>query len=89
MFHIPISAIKYLCAMYTYFFNIGEKRFGGHHSSEETMDPHLRKKGKSPKPYQRRRRETLWKMSPQQVIMMLWKRDVTSPVKVLRSSSGR
>ncbi|PIO11487.1 hypothetical protein AB205_0150030 [Aquarana catesbeiana] len=39
MFHIPISAIKYLCAKYTYFFNIGEKRLGGHHSSEEITDP--------------------------------------------------
>ncbi|PIO11316.1 hypothetical protein AB205_0036400 [Aquarana catesbeiana] len=38
MFHIPISAIKYLCAKYTYFFYIGEKRLG-HHSSEETTDP--------------------------------------------------
>ncbi|PIO32173.1 hypothetical protein AB205_0055600 [Aquarana catesbeiana] len=42
MFHIPISAIKYLCAKYTYFFYIGAKRLGGHHSSEETTDspPH-------------------------------------------------
>ncbi|PIO15205.1 hypothetical protein AB205_0130290 [Aquarana catesbeiana] len=39
MFHIPISAIKYLCAKYTYFFYIGENRLGGHHSSEETTDP--------------------------------------------------
>ncbi|PIO12094.1 hypothetical protein AB205_0182070 [Aquarana catesbeiana] len=39
MFHIPISAIKYLCAKYIYFFYIGEKRLGGHHSSEETTDP--------------------------------------------------
>ncbi|PIO07015.1 hypothetical protein AB205_0007090 [Aquarana catesbeiana] len=39
MFHIPISAIKYLCAKYTYFFFTREKRFGGHHSSEETTDP--------------------------------------------------
>ncbi|PIO25433.1 hypothetical protein AB205_0076080 [Aquarana catesbeiana] len=39
MFYIPISAIKYLCVKYTYFFNIGEKRLGGHHSSEETTDP--------------------------------------------------
>ncbi|PIO14609.1 hypothetical protein AB205_0137200 [Aquarana catesbeiana] len=39
MFHIPISVIKYLCAKYTYFFYIGEKRLGGHHSSEETSDP--------------------------------------------------
>ncbi|PIO27662.1 hypothetical protein AB205_0121160 [Aquarana catesbeiana] len=39
MFHIPISAIKYLCAKYTYFFYTGEKRLGGHPSSEETRDP--------------------------------------------------
>ncbi|PIO10386.1 hypothetical protein AB205_0152300 [Aquarana catesbeiana] len=39
MFHIPISAMKYLCAKYTYFFYIGEKRFGGRPSSEETTDP--------------------------------------------------
>ncbi|PIO10164.1 hypothetical protein AB205_0126360 [Aquarana catesbeiana] len=40
MFHIPISAIKYLCVKYTYFFfYIGEKRLGGHPSSEETTDP--------------------------------------------------
>ncbi|PIO12437.1 hypothetical protein AB205_0074180, partial [Aquarana catesbeiana] len=42
MFHIPISAIKYLCAKYTYFFfYIGEKRLGGHHSEEKTdLPPH-------------------------------------------------
>ncbi|PIO39512.1 hypothetical protein AB205_0047830 [Aquarana catesbeiana] len=40
MFYIPISAIKYLCAKYTYFFfYIGEKRLRGHHSSKETTDP--------------------------------------------------
>ncbi|PIO26830.1 hypothetical protein AB205_0206270 [Aquarana catesbeiana] len=39
MFHIPLSVIKYLCAKYTYFFYIGEKRLGGHHSAEETTDP--------------------------------------------------
>ncbi|PIO24698.1 hypothetical protein AB205_0091900 [Aquarana catesbeiana] len=39
MFHVPNSAIKYLCAKYTYFFYIGEKRLGGHPSSEETRDP--------------------------------------------------
>ncbi|PIO12361.1 hypothetical protein AB205_0032420 [Aquarana catesbeiana] len=39
MFHIPISAINYLCAKYTYIFYIGEKRLGGHLSSEETTDP--------------------------------------------------
>ncbi|PIO12976.1 hypothetical protein AB205_0059870 [Aquarana catesbeiana] len=30
------------------------------------------KKGKSPKAKQRRRRETWWKLSPQQVIVVLW-----------------
>ncbi|PIO12220.1 hypothetical protein AB205_0177020 [Aquarana catesbeiana] len=39
MFYIPISDIKYLCAKYTYLFYIGEKRLGGHPSSEETTDP--------------------------------------------------
>ncbi|PIO27092.1 hypothetical protein AB205_0216570 [Aquarana catesbeiana] len=39
MFHILISVIKYLCAKYTYFFYIGEKRLREHHSSEETTDP--------------------------------------------------
>ncbi|PIO09995.1 hypothetical protein AB205_0166020 [Aquarana catesbeiana] len=39
MFHIYSSAIKYLCAKYTYFFYIGDKRLGGHPSSEETRDP--------------------------------------------------
>ncbi|PIO15893.1 hypothetical protein AB205_0173790 [Aquarana catesbeiana] len=39
MFHVPISVIKYLCAKYTYFFYIGEKRLGGHPLSEETTDP--------------------------------------------------
>ncbi|PIO24715.1 hypothetical protein AB205_0010640 [Aquarana catesbeiana] len=39
MFHIPICAIKYLCAKYTFFFYIGEKRLRGRHSSEETTDP--------------------------------------------------
>ncbi|PIO13270.1 hypothetical protein AB205_0083170 [Aquarana catesbeiana] len=39
MFHIYSSAIKYLCAKYTFFFYIGDKRLGGHSSSEETRDP--------------------------------------------------
>ncbi|PIO25589.1 hypothetical protein AB205_0021580 [Aquarana catesbeiana] len=64
MFHIPISAIKYLCAKYTYFCSHrGEKT--QRTDSEDTTHqrrpwtPHLRKKGKSPKPNQRRRRETV------------------------------
>ncbi|PIO28581.1 hypothetical protein AB205_0200490 [Aquarana catesbeiana] len=48
MFHIPISAIKYLCAKYTYFFYIGEKRLGGHHSSEETTYPPSQEEGEIP-----------------------------------------
>ncbi|PIO12813.1 hypothetical protein AB205_0056690 [Aquarana catesbeiana] len=39
MFHIYSSAIKYWCAKYTIFFHTGEKRLGGHPSSEETRDP--------------------------------------------------
>ncbi|PIO36841.1 hypothetical protein AB205_0011170 [Aquarana catesbeiana] len=43
MFHIPISAVKYLCAKYTYFFiHIGEKRIG---TSEDTRDPQPPKEG--------------------------------------------
>ncbi|PIO26817.1 hypothetical protein AB205_0165710 [Aquarana catesbeiana] len=37
MFYIYSSAIKYLCAKYTYLFL--HKRLGGHPSSEETTDP--------------------------------------------------
>ncbi|PIO14160.1 hypothetical protein AB205_0194890 [Aquarana catesbeiana] len=39
MFHIYSSSLKYLCAKYTIFFDIGEKRLGGHPSSEVTRDP--------------------------------------------------
>ncbi|PIO13445.1 hypothetical protein AB205_0131180 [Aquarana catesbeiana] len=42
MFHIPISALKYLCAKYTFFFHIGEKRLG---ISEDTRDPPPPKEG--------------------------------------------
>ncbi|PIO13687.1 hypothetical protein AB205_0209710 [Aquarana catesbeiana] len=52
MFHIPISAIKYLCVKYTFFFNIGEKRLGGHHSSEETTDPPPHEEGEIPQSQQ-------------------------------------
>ncbi|PIO13677.1 hypothetical protein AB205_0137780 [Aquarana catesbeiana] len=41
MFTISSSAIKYLCANYTILFYIGEKRLGGHPSSEETRAPPL------------------------------------------------
>ncbi|PIO16233.1 hypothetical protein AB205_0207640 [Aquarana catesbeiana] len=52
MFHIPISAIKYLCAKYTFFFYIGEKRLGGHHSSEETTDTPPQEEGEIPQTQQ-------------------------------------
>ncbi|PIO36299.1 hypothetical protein AB205_0007710 [Aquarana catesbeiana] len=89
MFHIPVSAIKYPCAKYTYFFLHRREDSEDTTHQRRPWTPHLRKKGKSPKPNQRRRRKTLWKLSPQQVIVVLWKRNVTSPVKVPRSSSGR
>ncbi|PIO31360.1 hypothetical protein AB205_0056320 [Aquarana catesbeiana] len=38
----------------------------------------------------RRERSMKWaKLSPQQVMWMLWKKNLISPVKVPRSSSGR
>ncbi|PIO27757.1 hypothetical protein AB205_0057510 [Aquarana catesbeiana] len=52
MFHMPISVIKYLCAKYTYFFYIGEKRLGGHHLSEETTDPPPQEEGEIPQSQQ-------------------------------------
>ncbi|PIO25895.1 hypothetical protein AB205_0156430 [Aquarana catesbeiana] len=48
MFYIYISAMKYLCAKYTYFFNIGDKRLGGYPSSEETTDPPPLEEGEIP-----------------------------------------
>ncbi|PIO26345.1 hypothetical protein AB205_0140400 [Aquarana catesbeiana] len=48
MFHFPISAIKYLCAKYTYFCSHGEKRLRGHHSSEDSRDPPPQKEGEIP-----------------------------------------
>ncbi|PIO12908.1 hypothetical protein AB205_0096000 [Aquarana catesbeiana] len=39
MFHIPISAINICVLSIPIFFYIGEKRLGGHPSSEETTDP--------------------------------------------------
>ncbi|PIO40281.1 hypothetical protein AB205_0169650 [Aquarana catesbeiana] len=52
MFHIPLSVNKYLCAKYTYFFYIGEKRLRGHHSAEETTDPPLHEEGEIPQSQQ-------------------------------------
>ncbi|PIO25575.1 hypothetical protein AB205_0194070 [Aquarana catesbeiana] len=57
MFHIPISAIKYLCDNYTYFFYIGEKRLGGHPSSKETTDPTPLEEGEIPQTQQEEEEE--------------------------------
>ncbi|PIO12011.1 hypothetical protein AB205_0025930 [Aquarana catesbeiana] len=71
MIHIPISAIKYLCAKYTYFF---------YHRGSKTRKttlirgdhrPHTSGRRGNP-PKQSRRRKTLWKLAPQQVIVILW-----------------
>ncbi|PIO32959.1 hypothetical protein AB205_0066040 [Aquarana catesbeiana] len=78
MFHIPISALQYMF-VYLFFIHIGEKRLG---TSEDTRTPHLLKKGKSPHHKQRMRRERFmkWaKLSPQQVMWMLWKKNLISP----------
>ncbi|PIO12584.1 hypothetical protein AB205_0140970 [Aquarana catesbeiana] len=52
MFHIALSVIKYLCAKYTYFFYIGDKRLGGHPSSEETTKPPPLEEGEIPQTQQ-------------------------------------
>ncbi|PIO23302.1 hypothetical protein AB205_0119360, partial [Aquarana catesbeiana] len=60
-------------------------------TSEDTRDPHLLKKGKSQNHKQRMWRERFmkWaKLSPQQVMWMLWKKNLILQVKVPRSSSG-
>ncbi|PIO11658.1 hypothetical protein AB205_0155530 [Aquarana catesbeiana] len=59
MFHIYSSAIKYLCAKYTIFFNIGEKRRGGHPSSEKTRDPPPLEEGKIPQRQEEQEQEDL------------------------------
>ncbi|PIO15932.1 hypothetical protein AB205_0194180 [Aquarana catesbeiana] len=48
MFHIYSSSLKYLCAKYTIFFYIGEKRLGGHPSCEKTRDPPPLEEGEIP-----------------------------------------
>ncbi|PIO23853.1 hypothetical protein AB205_0195430 [Aquarana catesbeiana] len=39
---------RVLQKLYLFFFNIGKKRLGGHHSSEETMDPSPQEEGEIP-----------------------------------------
>ncbi|PIO09109.1 hypothetical protein AB205_0006950 [Aquarana catesbeiana] len=48
MFPIYSSAIKYLCANYTILFDIGDKRLGGHPSSEDTRAPPPLEEGEIP-----------------------------------------
>ncbi|PIO23620.1 hypothetical protein AB205_0149860 [Aquarana catesbeiana] len=48
MFHIPISALKYLCVKYPFFlYSHGEKRLG---TSKDTRDPSPPKEGEIPTP---------------------------------------
>ncbi|PIO14542.1 hypothetical protein AB205_0129770 [Aquarana catesbeiana] len=86
MFHIPISVLKYLCAKYIFcFILIGEKRLG---TSEDTSPPpQLLKKGNSGHHNLRMWRKERWKkwlkLSPQQVMCMLWKNKLLiSPVQM-------
>ncbi|PIO10583.1 hypothetical protein AB205_0193390 [Aquarana catesbeiana] len=46
-----------MCAKYTYFFYIGEKRLRGHHSSEETTDPPPLEEGEIPQSQQEEEEE--------------------------------
>ncbi|PIO34134.1 hypothetical protein AB205_0067610 [Aquarana catesbeiana] len=73
MFHIPISAMKYLCAKYTYFFYIGEKRLGGHHSSEETTDPPPHEEGEIPQSQQEEEGDVV------EIVTTTGDRDVVDP----------
>ncbi|PIO16673.1 hypothetical protein AB205_0105970 [Aquarana catesbeiana] len=49
MFHIPTSALKYLCGKCTFFYSHGEKIFG---TSEDIRDPPPPKEGEIPTPQQ-------------------------------------
>ncbi|PIO12713.1 hypothetical protein AB205_0032140 [Aquarana catesbeiana] len=75
MFHIPISGLKCWCAKYTFsFIHIGEKRL---RMSEDTRNPPLLKKGNRGHHNQRMWRKERWlKLSPQQVMYMLWKNNL-------------
>ncbi|PIN88652.1 hypothetical protein AB205_0141660 [Aquarana catesbeiana] len=75
MFHIPISGLKYLCAKYTFcFILIGEKRL---QTSKDTRKPPLLKKGNRGHHNLRMWRKERWlRLSPQQVMCMLWKNNL-------------
>ncbi|PIO12021.1 hypothetical protein AB205_0039840 [Aquarana catesbeiana] len=74
MFHIYSSAIKYLCAKYTIFFNIGEKRLGGHPSSEETRDPPPLEAGEIPQRQEEQEEEDVV-----EIVTTTGDRDVVDP----------
>ncbi|PIO11314.1 hypothetical protein AB205_0059750, partial [Aquarana catesbeiana] len=81
VFHIYSSAIKYPCAKYTYFFYIGDKRLGGHPSSEEATDAPPLEEGEIPQSQAEQEEEDVVEivttigecLQPQaQGIVMLW-----------------
>ncbi|PIO25362.1 hypothetical protein AB205_0195460 [Aquarana catesbeiana] len=78
-----------MCAKYTFcFILIGEKRLG---ASEDTRDPppHLLKKGNRGHNQKMWRKERWWKLSPQQVMRMLWKNNLlSSPLTVHKTNPG-
>ncbi|PIO27208.1 hypothetical protein AB205_0185600 [Aquarana catesbeiana] len=59
MFNIYSSAIKYLCAKYTFFFLHRGKRLGGHPSSEETRDPPPLEEGEIPQREEKQEEEDM------------------------------
>ncbi|PIO14639.1 hypothetical protein AB205_0183690 [Aquarana catesbeiana] len=81
MFHSTISGLKYLCAKYTFFIHIGEKRLRVR-TLEDTRDPQPPKEGEvtTPQPEDVEEGEVMW---------MLWKKNLISQVQVHSSSSGR
>ncbi|PIO24463.1 hypothetical protein AB205_0068660 [Aquarana catesbeiana] len=85
MFHIHICGYKYLCAKYTFcFILIGEKRLG---TSEDSRNPPPQEERSRGHHNLRMWREERWKkwlkLSPQQVMCMLWKNNLLiSPVTV-------
>ncbi|PIO11634.1 hypothetical protein AB205_0168460 [Aquarana catesbeiana] len=74
MFHLYISAIKYLCAIYTIFvLHRGEKTRRTPLIRGDQRPPTSGNRGKYPQPkLSRRRKKMWWKLAPQQVIVMLW-----------------
>ncbi|PIO10762.1 hypothetical protein AB205_0084590 [Aquarana catesbeiana] len=84
MFPIYSSSLKYLCAKYTIFFYIGEKRLGGHPSSEETRDLPPLEEGEILPRQEEQEEEYVVEIGTQQVIVMLWIH-ILSPQKVHRS----